>query len=264
MAVLLLSWSAAGRSSFPNSFFYIVRGECSVAVDGEEVSRIDAGQFLGEIGVLYDSRRIADVRAVGTTELLVLNGEDIWLALDMFPGLYRELRRVAEVRIEQVQAREDWGEDRKANVDVSSGPLSEFIFFLQNIASEISRSASSSSLSLAAAQAGEALRRQDSESDVDDATGSLRVSMPCSNSMSEGINIAGMAAAGDTRAYGHVGELPGSLDTRLYEQALSARLERMEQDGAFGSGSRQRSPADSPPPPPPLVLSGHAASLTPY
>ena len=27
---------------------------------------------------------LAQVRAVGDTELLVLNGEDLWLALDMF------------------------------------------------------------------------------------------------------------------------------------------------------------------------------------
>ncbi len=33
-------------------------------VNGEEVSRIDAGQFLGEVGLLLGERRIADVRCV--------------------------------------------------------------------------------------------------------------------------------------------------------------------------------------------------------
>lgn len=33
-----------------------------VQVNGEEVSRIDAGQCLGEVGLLLGERRIADVR----------------------------------------------------------------------------------------------------------------------------------------------------------------------------------------------------------
>ena len=31
------------------------------------------------------------MRAIGDTEVLVLTGDDLSLALDMFPGLYREV-----------------------------------------------------------------------------------------------------------------------------------------------------------------------------
>ena len=93
------------KGTAPTSFFYIVRGACVVTVGAEEVNRLEAGQFLGEIGVIYESARIADVRAIGDTEVLVLNGDDLSLALDMFPGLYRELQEVAEKRFAHVQVR---------------------------------------------------------------------------------------------------------------------------------------------------------------
>lgn len=62
------------------------------------MSRIEAGQFLGEIGLLLGQARIADVRACGPALLLELAAEDLWLALDLFPGLYGDLRRTAEAR----------------------------------------------------------------------------------------------------------------------------------------------------------------------
>jgi hypothetical protein len=37
-------------------------------------------------------------RACGRTELFELHEQDLWMALDMFPGLYKELHRVAEMR----------------------------------------------------------------------------------------------------------------------------------------------------------------------
>jgi hypothetical protein len=46
----------------------------------------------------------ADVRAVGDTEVLVLSGDDLSLALDMFPGLYKELQKVAQMRFDHVKS----------------------------------------------------------------------------------------------------------------------------------------------------------------
>ena len=42
------------KGNAPTSFFYIVRGSCLVTVGGEEVNRLEAGQFLGEVGVIYE------------------------------------------------------------------------------------------------------------------------------------------------------------------------------------------------------------------
>ena len=47
------------KGTTPTSFFYIVSGMCLVTVGGQEVNRINAGEFLGEIGVIYESTRIA-------------------------------------------------------------------------------------------------------------------------------------------------------------------------------------------------------------
>ena len=47
------TWGRATTTA-PTSFFYIVSGACRVTVGGEEVNRLEAGQFLGEIGVIYE------------------------------------------------------------------------------------------------------------------------------------------------------------------------------------------------------------------
>jgi len=44
------------------------------------------------------------VRAVGDTEVLVLSGDDLSEAIDMFPGLYIELQKVAQMRFDHVQS----------------------------------------------------------------------------------------------------------------------------------------------------------------
>jgi len=133
------------KGTAPTSFYYIVSGECLVTVGGDEVNRIAAGQFLGMIGVIYESARIADVRAVGDTDVLVLNVDDLSLALDMFPGLYKELQKVAEMRFDHVQSkRKDgaspmnkWGDPNETSVDAGdNGPLAQFLTFLENIAHE--------------------------------------------------------------------------------------------------------------------------------
>jgi CRP-like cAMP-binding protein len=134
------------KGTAPTCFFYIISGSCMVTVDGKEVNRIESGQFLGEIGVMYESTRIADVRAVGETEVLVLNSEDLSLALDMFPGLYHELGEVAKRRLEHMQARvngsagsgaSEGAEPGQAGMEYSSdGVLQQFLNFLKNVASE--------------------------------------------------------------------------------------------------------------------------------
>uniref|UniRef100_A0A7S0E576 Cyclic nucleotide-binding domain-containing protein n=1 Tax=Hanusia phi TaxID=3032 RepID=A0A7S0E576_9CRYP len=198
------------KGTSPTSFFYIVKGACLVTVDGEEVSRIDEGQFLGEIGVIYDSARIADVRAVGDTELLVLSGDDLWLAIDMFPGLFSELTKVAEMRFEHVQSRKDWGID-KANVDVSPGPLKEFLFFLKEIAADISKHNSQKSKASNSINFKEVQIRDEFSTTVEETSKPSEFQEP-------DVTVS----------------MPPLIDTQLDEQALSARLKSMEQSGAFG------------------------------
>lgn len=61
--------------------------ECSEA--GEVVSRMSAGDFFGEIGILNMeggvNRRTADVRSVGYSELFVLSRDDVLDALKDHP-----------------------------------------------------------------------------------------------------------------------------------------------------------------------------------
>jgi hypothetical protein len=71
----------------------------------------------------------------------VLNGNDLSLALDMFPGLYHELKKVAEMRFEHIQSRQSRtataAELKRPVVDShKDGPLSQFLAFLNTVAQE--------------------------------------------------------------------------------------------------------------------------------
>jgi CRP-like cAMP-binding protein len=79
--------TAEGGSS--HEFFVITSGTAAVTRKGEEVARLDAGDFFGEIGVLRSEPRTATVTAVTPMKLLVLFDQN-------FKALDHELKEVRD------------------------------------------------------------------------------------------------------------------------------------------------------------------------
>ncbi len=77
--------------------YFIVDGEVEIKKPGKTV-RIKGGNFFGEIGILYDVPRIADVTAKTYTELLMLNSRDIELFMEYHPQMRETILKASERR----------------------------------------------------------------------------------------------------------------------------------------------------------------------
>ena len=221
---------AAGAG--PASFFFIRTGHCSVFLRGTAVNRLGPGQFLGEIGLLFGERRLADVKADGPCSLFELDGDDLWLALDMFPGLFTDLKRLAEARYDRVRCHQQDAppacapasgpsedEGRSASL---SGPLREFQLFLQDIASHIHSAEGAVGAARVAKQRTEA------------AGGVSRDEASRLHSISEGEDEHYSA---QTHFAVQAVDAEASLAAH---RLLVARMERMEKDGTFGPPHAER------------------------
>lgn len=79
-------------------FFVIRRGKADLIIDGEKLKSFVAGDPLGEICLMYSSRRSASVRAAGPCEVLALNRA----AYDTCMGLLPEEHRIGPlIKIQQ-------------------------------------------------------------------------------------------------------------------------------------------------------------------
>lgn len=86
---------AAGEPS--DQVFVVVSGAAQVTRDHVSIGRLEAGEVFGEVGVLLDRPRTADVTADGRTELMVLERGAFEAQLLKDPkGLLRLLRAMSE------------------------------------------------------------------------------------------------------------------------------------------------------------------------
>ena len=93
------------KGEVAQSMFFIAGGEVSVEIPGGGI-RLGEGQFFGEMAILRQSRRTADVRAVQATKLLVLDAADFHALVERNPDIGRRVSEVAEKRGEK-KAKED-------------------------------------------------------------------------------------------------------------------------------------------------------------
>lgn len=72
-------------------FFLILGGQAKVERGGQAVATLGPGQFFGEMALLDDQPRTADVKAVGAVQCLVLSSWEFWSAVGDEPEVLRSL-----------------------------------------------------------------------------------------------------------------------------------------------------------------------------
>jgi CPA1 family monovalent cation:H+ antiporter len=86
------------RGERGNEMYFISSGALEVAV-GKNRVRLGRGDFVGEMALLDDRRRRADVITLGYCQLLVLSGDDFKRLLAMDPAIRDAINRVANDRL---------------------------------------------------------------------------------------------------------------------------------------------------------------------
>jgi CRP/FNR family transcriptional regulator, cyclic AMP receptor protein len=74
-----------------NDLFLILSGEFSVAIDGRTVARLGAGQHVGEMAALTDSRRSATVSALADAVVARIGKGEFFALAGRFPDLWRRV-----------------------------------------------------------------------------------------------------------------------------------------------------------------------------
>ena len=85
------------RQGFSGTGFYVILdGEVTVKRDGQEVARLQKGDFFGEMSILLGEPPVADVVATRQLHVLHLGGPELEGFLrDHPPVMYRMLKTVA-------------------------------------------------------------------------------------------------------------------------------------------------------------------------
>ena len=81
-------------------FFVIVDGDVSVTQDGNEIRRLGAGDFFGEIALIYDNaRRTATVTAASPLRFFVLTRQSFRSLLEHQPEIEEKVMAALEERL---------------------------------------------------------------------------------------------------------------------------------------------------------------------
>ena len=86
-------------------FFLILSGEAVVQRDGEEIARLDPGQWFGELSLIDHKPRSATVVAASDMKLLVLGQGEFAGLLDSVPTMAAKLLRGMARRLREADAR---------------------------------------------------------------------------------------------------------------------------------------------------------------
>jgi CRP-like cAMP-binding protein len=88
----------AKSGEFGYRFFAVLEGTASVQVGGEEIAVLGAGDFFGEMALLEEERRTADVRATSPMTLLTMMTWDFNSMMEDFPAIAAKVRATVEAR----------------------------------------------------------------------------------------------------------------------------------------------------------------------
>ncbi|HWM14547.1 MAG TPA: cyclic nucleotide-binding domain-containing protein, partial [Gaiellaceae bacterium] len=87
-----------------SEFFVVVDGEVSVTKDGRELRRLSAGDFFGEIALIWDSpRRTATVTAATPLRFFVLTRQAFRSLIDHHPDIESSVLEALEERVQATE-----------------------------------------------------------------------------------------------------------------------------------------------------------------
>ncbi len=84
-----------------DSMFFVISGELEVEAPGQPF-KLGEGEFFGEMGLLRNTVRRADVVSLTDCQLLELTAENFWKLIDIHPDLGDRVREVMEQRLTMV------------------------------------------------------------------------------------------------------------------------------------------------------------------
>lgn len=111
--------------------YFVASGQVRIeAPGGEPIAMLGPGSFFGEMGLLLDSPRSADARAVTPCELFVLELNDLEQLMDSYPSISIEIGRELSRRLASTSKRVQKNQDCKL-IGVVGGDLGPLITALK-------------------------------------------------------------------------------------------------------------------------------------
>jgi CRP-like cAMP-binding protein len=97
----------AREGDLGSEFFVVVDGEVSVTKDGRELRRLSAGDFFGEIALIWDSpRRTATVTAATPLRFFVLTRQAFRSLIDHHPDIESSVLEALEERVHATEGQD--------------------------------------------------------------------------------------------------------------------------------------------------------------
>ncbi len=87
------------QGEFGYRFFAVLSGEVVVRIDGDEVARLGAGDFFGEMALLETERRTAEVVTQGRTRLASLIAWHFHDLTEQHPLIADQVRAAIDIRM---------------------------------------------------------------------------------------------------------------------------------------------------------------------
>lgn len=84
-----------------SGFYVIVEGRAQVRVNNEDRSRLQPGDFFGDVSILLGEPPTADVVAIGDLRCLYLAGDRVQDTLLMYPKVMYRMMQAAARRLRQ-------------------------------------------------------------------------------------------------------------------------------------------------------------------
>jgi len=92
------------RNDIAKEMFFIVEGDFDIIdASGKTFAQGHAGEFFGELGLIYEIPRTASVRAATDVNLYILNKEDFDTLRSSVPAIQEEVTRLAMERLSRFQ-----------------------------------------------------------------------------------------------------------------------------------------------------------------
>lgn len=108
------------RGETAQSMYFIAEGEVELELPDQTV-RLGVGQFFGEMAILRETQRTANVRALEATKLLVLDAYDLQSLIVRNPEIGECIRQVAASR-EELYPEEQRGDMIEAELEERAAP----------------------------------------------------------------------------------------------------------------------------------------------